>query len=141
MIRALAVEYGKAVLISSHILTELAEICDTVAIIEHGQLLAVGTVDEIQRGQAHKRGVRMRVLDRAAELLEWLSKRDDVYQVELIEKDKKNVSLTLHHAHQISFEACLLREIIEAGFDVISYGGKDESLEDVFMNVTKGRLQ
>ena len=38
---------GKAVLISSHILTELAEVCDRVAIIEQGQLLAVGTVDEI----------------------------------------------------------------------------------------------
>ena len=46
MIARLA-EIGKAVLISSHILTELAEICDRVAIIEQGQLRAVGTVDEI----------------------------------------------------------------------------------------------
>ncbi len=141
MIRALAVEHGKAVLISSHILTELAEICDTVAIIEHGQLLAVGSVDDIQQGQATHRGVRMRVLSRAEELRDWLVAREDLHQIQVVEKDKRNVSLTFHHARDITFEAALLREIVAAGFEVLSFGGKDESLEDVFMNVTKGRLQ
>ena len=48
MIRQLAAD-GKTILISSHILTELAEMCDMVGIIERGRLLAVGTVEEIQR--------------------------------------------------------------------------------------------
>ena len=48
MIRALA-DDGKTILVSSHILTELAEMCDTVGIIEHGCLLAVGTVDELRQ--------------------------------------------------------------------------------------------
>ena len=47
MIRSLA-DQGKTILISSHILTELAEICDVVGILERGRLLAVGTVEEIQ---------------------------------------------------------------------------------------------
>ena len=47
MIRELA-DRGKTILISSHILTELAEICDAVGIIEQGRLLATGSVDEIQ---------------------------------------------------------------------------------------------
>ncbi|MEM7317137.1 MAG: ABC transporter ATP-binding protein, partial [Planctomycetota bacterium] len=47
MIRELST-LGKTVLISSHILTELAEICDSVGIIEQGCLLAVGTVDEME---------------------------------------------------------------------------------------------
>ncbi|MGC4005409.1 MAG: hypothetical protein QM811_20735 [Pirellulales bacterium] len=46
MIGGLAAE-KKTILISSHILTELAEMCDMVGIIEQGRLLAVGTVDEI----------------------------------------------------------------------------------------------
>ena len=46
LLRALASQ-GKAVLISSHILTELSEICDTCAIIEQGHLLATGTVQEV----------------------------------------------------------------------------------------------
>jgi len=52
MIGQLAAD-GKALLVSSHILTELAEMCDTVGIIEQGQLLAEGSVDEIQRESAN----------------------------------------------------------------------------------------
>ncbi len=66
MIRELA-DRGKTVLISSHILTELAEMVDSVGIIEQGQLLATGTVDQIQRQQAQHRELTIRVLDRAAE--------------------------------------------------------------------------
>ena len=63
MIRALADE-GKAILISSHILTELAEICDVVGIIEQGRLVAVGGVDEIQKqGQTPQNAVEVRLLD------------------------------------------------------------------------------
>ncbi len=50
MIRRLA-EAGKSVLVSSHILTELAEMCDRVGIIERGRMLATGSVEEIQREQ------------------------------------------------------------------------------------------
>ena len=53
---------AKPVLVSSHILTELAEMCDQVGIIEQGALLAVGTVDEIQRGETRCCEVRVRVL-------------------------------------------------------------------------------
>ncbi len=56
LLRALA-DQGKAVLISSHILTELSEICDTCAIIEQGRLLATGKVAEHPRA-GHRDGGR-----------------------------------------------------------------------------------
>jgi ABC-2 type transport system ATP-binding protein len=136
MIRELAVDRDKAILISSHILTELAEICDTVAIIEHGKLLAVGSVEEIQRGLAGKRGVRVALLARAEELCQWLQQRDQVFDISAIEKN-----VIFHHSGDDRSEAALLREIVDAGFEVVSFGGRDESLEDVFMNVTRGRVQ
>ena len=63
MIGQLAAD-GKAILVSSHILTELAEMCDVVAIIEQGRLLAVGTVEEIHRARQTRRCVQLRVLGR-----------------------------------------------------------------------------
>jgi len=48
-------EMGKTLLISSHILSELAEVCHRVGIIEQGQLLAVGTVEEILEGKVGQR--------------------------------------------------------------------------------------
>ncbi len=74
MIGALAAD-GKSVLISSHILTELAEMCDTVGIIEQGRLLAVGSVHDIQRGRQQQRAVELRIMGGAAALVGWLARR------------------------------------------------------------------
>src|SRR5579871_440084 len=76
LIHLLAVDLKKTVLISSHILTELSEICDSAAIIEAGRILACGTVDEIMATLNAQRGatttsLAVRVL-RNADLLERL---------------------------------------------------------------------
>jgi ABC-2 type transport system ATP-binding protein len=92
-------------------------------------------VEEIQRGRAGQRGVRIRVLSKVDELCRWLEDRE-VFKISAIDKD-----VTFHHAGNDASEAALLREIVGAGFDVVSFSGRDESLEDVFMNVTRGRVQ
>jgi ABC-2 type transport system ATP-binding protein len=129
-------ESGKAILISSHILTELAEICSRVAIIEQGRLLAVGSVEEIS-GRAQARAeVRLRVLRDAELVKNWLAARGDV--AELTCQDD---SITFTHAGDAESEAALLRAIVEAGFAVVEFGAHRKSLEDVFLHVTEGRVQ
>ncbi len=135
MIEQLA-RMDKAVLISSHILTELAEICDKVAIIEQGQLLATGSVDEISaRFEAASR-VRMRVLGDQAPFLAWLNAHDDTSEV-FVDGD---VIVCTHGGGQDK-QATLLREAIEAGFPLHEFSSKTRSLEDVFLHVTEGRVQ
>lgn len=135
MIAQLA-DLGKAVLISSHILTELAEICDKVGIIEQGQLLAVGTVDEISDRTETTSRVRLRTLDETPRLLEWLEQRDDISNI----VSEGNLVVLNHEGGQ-SEQAVLLRELVEAGFSVIEFASKTKSLEDVFLHVTEGRVQ
>jgi ABC-2 type transport system ATP-binding protein len=137
MIRRLAAD-GKTILISSHILTELAEMCDRVGIIERGQLLAVGTVSEIQQrhGQDTLATVEVRVIERAAELAKWLAERSDVSEIAVDTSE-----LSFAHAGDAATQADLLAEIVGAGFRVVAYGTRQKSLEDVFMHVTKGKVQ
>ncbi len=87
MIRQLASD-GKTILISSHILTELAEMCDIVGIIEQGRMLAVGTVDQIlnnhtQAGDQRRSWLRVRVLGGAAGLAKWLEQRPEVSNLQI----------------------------------------------------------
>ena len=129
-------ESGKAILISSHILTELAEICNRVAIIEQGRLLAVGSVEEIS-GRAQARAeVRLRVLRDAELVKNWLAARGDVAELTC-----QGDSITFTHAGDAESEAALLRAIVEAGFAVVEFGAHRKSLEDVFLHVTEGRVQ
>jgi ABC-2 type transport system ATP-binding protein len=135
MIGQLAAD-GKSVLISSHILTELAEMCHTVAIIEQGRLLAVGTVDEIHRTRQAHRTVQVRVLADAEGLCAWLQRRGDSHNV----RREGDVVEFLHDGDRET-EADMLRELVTAGFRVVAFGSRAESLEDVFMQVTEGLVQ
>jgi ABC-2 type transport system ATP-binding protein len=126
----------KTVLISSHILTELAEMCHRVGIIEQGRLLAVGAVDEIS-GQTETRSeVRLRILGDPDAMLNYLRARDDVSDIAF-----RNSQVILTHSGGPAEQAALLRQIVEAGFQVVEFASKTKSLEDVFMHVTEGRVQ
>ncbi len=138
MIRQLAAD-GKTVLVSSHILTELAEMCDRVGIIEKGQLLATGTVDEIQRGAERdtvERDVVVRVLHNAEGLAGFLEENADVRGVRI---DGQLVQFV--HEGQRSDEVAMLKQLVDANFEVAEFRSEQKSLEDVFMEVTKGIVQ
>ncbi len=132
MIGRLAAD-GKAILISSHILTELAEMCHRIGILDEGRLLAVGSVEEISR-RAHDVGqVHIRVLDQREQLADWLAARNDVADI----RGEGNL-VAFRHTGDRPSEAALLREIVEAGFAVVEFGTRRQSLEDVFLHVTEG---
>ena len=149
LIRLLATEMNKTVLISSHILTELGEICDSAAIIEAGQILAYGTIDEIQRQQISvdadstgRRALHVRLasvdnLEAATSSLEkWLLEQPMV----------KDVQCSIGHAMfdiegDDTEQQQLLQNLMAVGHPIIEFHGKTQSLEDAFMNITKGITQ
>ena len=135
MIRQLA-DDGKTILVSSHILTELAEMCDVVGIIEQGELLAVGSVAEIQQRSQTQRQIRVRVLGPLQQFQRWLEEREDVSEVQVVSD-----AVIFSHTGDEASEVELLKQMIAAEFPVIEYGGHTHSLEDVFLHVTEGRIQ
>lgn len=135
LIRQLASE-GTTILVSSHILTELAEMCDQVGIIERGKLLAVGSVEEIHRSMQGAIRVRMRAMNRPEELAQLLTQRQGVFDVQ-----RQGEWIQLELSGNESDQALLLRYVVESGFDVLEFAAHRESLEDVFMRITTGAVQ
>ena len=136
MIRGLAAE-GKALLVSSHILTELGEMCDAIGIIERGQLIISGTVAEIQSKLRPHIDVVIQLISRGDELGQWLQKLDDVANIQASD---------LVVRFQFSGEsgqpqANLLKSIVNAGFPVLEFSTESRSLEDVFLQITTGAVQ
>ncbi len=127
---------GKAILVSSHILTELAEMCDRVGIIEQGRLLAVGSVAEISAGAQVQSTVHVRVLDDAETMQNWLAVREGVTELRM-----DGTLAVFGYAGDRVAEAALLKAMIGSNFAVIEFGAKHKSLEDVFLHVTEGRVQ
>jgi ABC-2 type transport system ATP-binding protein len=142
MIRNLAAE-GKTVLISSHILTELAEVCDRVAIIEKGCLLAFGSVDEIRSRAAPANNkatatskIIIRVLADSAGVAELLKQKPNINNVVV---DGELVHF--QHALEKEGQVALLKELIDLRFRICEFGTEATSLEDVFLSVTRGEVQ
>lgn len=138
MIRDLAAD-GKTILVSSHILTELAEMCDRVGIIEKGQLLATGTVDEIQH-QANRnqseRDVVVRVLSNSESLAIFLDQQETIRGVRV---DGELVHFI--HSGDRNAEATMLRQLVLENFELAEFRSQQKSLEDLFMEVTQGIVQ
>ena len=127
---------GKSILVSSHILTELGEMCDRVAIIERGQLLATGSIDEIHKQQTPHREVKVRVLGDTAVAAMWLEAREGITDIVV-----EGPGVRFSHQGDRESEVALLREMILAEVPVAEFGSHSKSLEDVFMAVTRGAVQ
>jgi len=125
---------GKTILISSHILSELADFCTSIGIIERGRLLAAGSIADIQRQIRSHRVLKVRVLgeetERAVAILQ-----DDPSISRLESFDH---TLTAEFTGEDQDMARLLGQLLGSGVSVQSFGEEPLSLEEVFMMITKG---
>lgn len=136
LVRALA-ELGKAVMISSHILSELSQICTTAAVIEAGKLRATGSIDSIVRGvQAERTGVYLRALNPLDELKRALLEEAGVEGVRQY-RDGLLIDLEGDEAAQVR----LLRSLVSRGLQVVEFTPKSADLEEVFLSLTRGQVQ
>jgi ABC-2 type transport system ATP-binding protein len=78
----------------------------------------------------------VRVLHDSERLLGWLKRREDIADVRV-----ESELFTFTHAGDRQSEAALLKAMVEAEFAVIEFGVRHKSLEDVFLDVTEGRVQ
>jgi ABC-2 type transport system ATP-binding protein len=102
---------GKAILISSHILTELAEICHGAIIIEQGKILMAGGIGDLLSDNVPRRTVLIRVLS----------------------------GQEVSGADEACSE--LLAALVARGHRIIEFKQQRANLEEIFMNVTKGAVQ
>lgn len=147
LLRALA-QQGKAILISSHILTELSEICGGAVIIEHGRIVAAGTLDDLLQGKgrtgddgaaAIETGPQVRVQVRVLSPPEALHKAMlEMPHVEEARVVDGHVEATVAGTEEIACE--LLAALIRRDFKVLEFKQHRAGLEEIFMSVTRGEV-
>jgi ABC-2 type transport system ATP-binding protein len=126
---------GKTIVISSHILPELEELCTSVAIVDHGRVLAQGSVQEIEARFRRGLVIRMRVLGdedalRAAE--QFMAAQPEVSAVERLLDERLELALR----SEDRATADLLARTISAGHRVVSFAPAVSDLEELFMQIT-----
>lgn len=127
-------QMGRTILISSHILTEMADFCTSVGIMEQGRLLASGRVDEILQKMQPGLRLEIEILAGHASARELLEKHEAIHDITAVDgqmrcrwlADKQGLP-DLH------------RRMVQAGVDVVSFSVKRDNLEDIYMKISRHR--
>jgi len=121
-------QQGKSVLISSHILTELADFCTHVIIMDHGRFLAQGKIDDILAQLDSIRKVRITVLNSRQEAEQIASRFGDIIS-------SKDSTLTVGLSGDLEQIAQLNAALVERGVQVVALFEEKTNLEDMFLKI------
>lgn len=127
-------EMGKTILISSHILHELSQLCTRIGIIETGQMVAQGSLEDIFRQLQLKRIIHIRI-ENPADDLEFRLTR--IPGVDSVEKQVDRFAIRLFE-DQTSV-AQLHQAIVEEGARITMYQPEAMDMETAFMKLTEGK--
>lgn len=141
---------GKTILLSSHILTELAELCDSVGIVERGRLVFSGTLEQIRGHVDGNRILSIRVLndiERAEALLSGFAGVRDVFRPESPAANGNGTvptsappadRLEIEFSGDDSAAADLLEALVAQGVRISFFGEETTDLEEAFLRMTRG---
>jgi ABC-2 type transport system ATP-binding protein len=141
-IRELLVELaqmGKTIFFSTHILSDVAEICTRIGIIEAGKLVAIGDIETLRLKTRPYRQVHITVLDQLEQSRALLEVMANVHAIshEKVDNDGRGtLRIELQGDDQAVSE--LLAQLITAGIPVLHFSENERDIEDVFLQATKG---
>ncbi|MBX3364340.1 MAG: ABC transporter ATP-binding protein [Phycisphaeraceae bacterium] len=137
---------GKTILISSHILPELAELCNVVGIIERGQLLFSGTVADAVRRAKLGRVLHVAVEQRTPDAAAVLAKVPGVQKIQIAEETLGSGMgrAVMHVAYEEGAGRAVSdipNVLVNHGFRITKFDEEPVNLETAFMRLTKGLVQ
>jgi len=132
-------QMGKTLFISSHILSELGEMCDSLLFIDAGRLVHHGDADSLTEGAAHVEGLILRILTRGEpeRLKQWIEQHPTMTvrenlpkgaSVNVVLEEEKPVEESLHE---------LLKQMLADGVEVYDFHREPKRLEDAFIDMLK----
>ncbi len=132
----------KTIVVSSHILLEMAEMCSDVAIIQGGRLVLSGSVDKVTHRLGDSRQLEIRLLEkeRIPDAIQLLKEMAEISEVTNDEDSKEGTLLQAEFSGDDAAMHRILAELITKGLPVVSFAPRSGGgrLEDVFMSITEG---
>jgi ABC-2 type transport system ATP-binding protein len=129
-------EMKKTVIVSSHILPELADVCTRVGMIEKGVLIVDGYVDEVMRKARQQILLQIRVTDRIDDAAKVLEQQSLVDQINIV---KGTIEARLKP--DVLDYSPLPAALLESGFRLTLFREEEVNLETAFLSLTKGLVQ
>ena len=130
---------GKTIFFSSHILSEVADICTSIAILEAGRLVAYGEMEEMKKQLRAHRLIQVRVMGELEPLQALLLGTEAVSGILAgVEAGLPSDTVRFDFTGGDRALSRLLAQIVTAGIPIVSFGEETGDLEEVFLHATRG---
>lgn len=126
---------GKTILISSHILPELAEMCDEIGVIDNGKLIAHGNVAAIQAQLQGEKRIVLKVTDQLDAVRAFLEEDPHISSIDVMEN---RLEIAFNYRGTDAEQVALLKKAMLIDLPIYALSEEEKDLEDVFMAITKG---
>ena len=127
-------EEKKTIIISSHILQELSELCTSVGVIDHGKMVVRGTVDEIMLHLNASNPIQIHINDGVQKAINVLKNESKVKNISISDKD-----ISIGFLGSEDDEAELLKKLISNDIKLSSFARQSGNIEEIFMKATEKR--
>lgn len=139
-IRQLIKELGKnhTVILSSHILSEISEVCEYIFIISRGQLAAEGTEKQLVEQMAGENNLELEIKGDKDKVKEMIESLEDVFEYEFAESEAENiVRLKIKSDRDVDLREKIFYICAENDLPIMEMSFKQKTLEDIFIELTK----
>ncbi|MFU7514359.1 ABC transporter ATP-binding protein [Clostridium sp. HCS.1] len=125
-------EMGKTIIVSSHILSELGEICTRIGIIKNGAIVCEGTVEEVMLMASGTAPINITVMDKVQEAIGILKEQPEIKEISV---DSNKITINLAGGDKEAKD--ILKKLVLKDIPVINYSKASGNLEEVFIQITE----
>lgn len=126
-------DMGKTIIISSHILPELAEMCTSIGVIENGKMIVNGLVSDIMKQVKTKKVIRITAISQLSEIVAFLKEQVNIDEINV--NDEKIEFSFLGNDEELAF---YLKSMVERDFRILSFHTLEKNLESIFLHLIGG---
>ena len=135
LLRKLADE-GKTILVASHVLTELEDLCDEIGIMRNGKMVVCGSLEEITHSKHTQRTLEIELLRSFPELPEWVQQHATLSGLK--ETNESKTHFQIIHSGSREEVPEILSQMIGLGVEVTSFTTRKSKVEDLFLEIESG---
>ena len=138
LLRKLA-DQGKTILVSSHVLTELQDLCDEIGIMRNGKMVVSGSIEEITQRKQSARTLEVEIAGESSKLSEWVEQWPTLS--ELKHRDESKTQFDIIHSGDREEIPEILSQMVGHGIKVISFITRKSKVEDLFLEIESGSTE
>lgn len=135
LLRKLA-DQGKTILVSSHVLTELEDLCDEIGIMRNGKMVVCGSLEEITQSKHTQRTLEIELLKSFPELPQWVEQHATLSGLK--ETNESKTHFQIIHSGGREEVSEILSQMIGLGVEVASFTTRKSKVEDLFLEIESG---